>query len=355
MITKFTKSFQTLALNIYRVLSFMVLSSIIIGVLGYVSFLIFYLSNSSWAAPIVLSPTQERVLSFQPQVATLEANLLKLKVDLSTADNKYFEGVKSQIDIHKLILRLESAKKAEVGSLTSTAANISAVTKEKQIDIKETAKVLEAAKEMQKTVDAELGANLITKDQAQARKIAIQTSINSLSEARANLVLLQEQGRISRDSAITLKGQSSVSLDALQTAQSLVQLHTVLRQLETDTETAKQTIAQLSVSVPETERVLNTAKTSPYYLALRNPTPVLFVPYDNLRNAKVGAPVYDCFFQIFWCTKVGTVDKLFDAEEYARHPLFKTELKGRFVTVKFTKPGAEKSTVVFLGGRPLLL
>jgi hypothetical protein len=97
------------------------------------------------------------------------------------------------------------------------------------------------------------------------------------------------------------------------------------------------------------------AKSSPYFLALRAPVTVLFIPYDNLKNAKVGAPVYDCLLQVIICTKVGSIAKVYDAEEYARHPLFKTDIKGRFAEATFTNIEAAKSNVLFINGKPLLI
>ena len=282
------KTFQKYVISLYRSVAIGVLLIIITGVLSYLFLLGFYTVSRSWAAPITLSPAQEHVLSFQPQVATLEANLLKQKVDLATAENKYFNGIKSQLEIQRFLLRLGKAKQFEAGALAGGSGALNKVIREKSADIRNTEKTIAGIKDMQKAVVDELAAGLITKDQANSRSLLLQTSLNSITDAKAQVVVLSEQARIAGEGAVTLKGTNSTSLSALQVMQETVQLHTVLAQLEVDTETARLTVEQLQVSVPESERVLTVAKSSPYFLALRNPTTVLFIPYDNLKNAKIG-------------------------------------------------------------------
>ena len=349
------KTFQRHTITTYRTAAIAMLLIIVTGVLSYLFLLAFYTLSRSWSAPITLSPAQERVLSFQPQIATLETNLLKQKVDLHTAEDKYFNGIKSQLDIRKFLIRLEQAQKAEAGALANNSGALNTVIREKSSDVIATEKSIKGIKEMMKAVTDELAVGLITKDQAQSRTLLLQTALNSMTDAKAQIVVLQEQSRIAAQGSITLKGTNSTSLQALQSIQELVQLRTVLAQLEVDTETARLTIDQLKASVIDGERVLTVAKSSPYFLALRAPVTVLFVPYDNLKNAKVGEPVYDCFLQVIFCSKVATITKVYDAEEYARHPLFKTDIKGRFAEATFTNKDAAKSNVLFIGGKPLLI
>jgi hypothetical protein len=354
MLLQLTKRFQSSALNVYRVISFAVLSSIILGVIGYVFFLLFYLSSTSWASPLALSPAQERVLAFQPQVANLEASLLKQRVELSTTEAKFKAGSDQLERINALVRRLDGAQKTEAKALVETNVAIRGLLVDKTVDIGSTEKTIADVQAMLKSVDAEVAAGLITRDQAQARRITLQAALNAATDAKAQALVLEQQARAARDGASTLAGGAS-SLQALRSIQEAVALRTMAVQLTIDTETARQTVEQLKKSIPEAERVLDVAKTSPYHLALRQSVNVLFVPYDNLRHAKVGEPVYDCYLQVIACHKVGTVLKVYEAEEYARHPLFKTDLKGRFVGVQFDDQEASSSPVVFVGGKPLFL
>jgi hypothetical protein len=348
------KPLQNLTIKAYRLTAMTVLLTIITGVLSYLGLLVFYAASSSWAAPLTLSPAQERVLAFQPQVATLEANLLKQRVDLDTAEAKFKAGSEQLERINALVRRLDGAQKTEAKALAETNVAIRGLLVDKIVDIGSTEKTIADVQAMLKSVDAEVAAGLITRDQAQARRITLQAALNAATDAKAQALVLEQQARAARDGASTLAGGAS-SLQALRSIQEAVALRTMAVQLTIDTETARQTVEQLKKSIPEAERVLDVAKTSPYHLALRQSVNVLFVPYDNLRHAKVGEPVYDCYLQVIACHKVGTVLKVYEAEEYARHPLFKTDLKGRFVGVQFDDQEASSSPVVFVGGKPLFL
>ena len=77
--------------------------------------------------------------------------------------------------------------------------------------------------------------------------------------------------------------------------------------------------------------------------------------YDNLASAKPGGPVFDCYLQVIVCRQVGTMTQVYDAEQYARHPFFKTDIKGKFVEIRFTSTESSESSILFLGHKPLLL
>jgi hypothetical protein len=349
------KNIQNFLISFYRAAAIGILTVIIGGVLSYLFLLTFYFINNSWGTPQILSPTQEHVLAFQPQIAALESNLLKQRVDLASAENKYFVGIKQQLDIQKFLIRAKTAQEEESRSLASVSEAFNNVSRDKSSDIRANEATLKAITEVSKGIDSELQAGLITKDQAQSRRLMLLSAGISLSDAKIQAVTLQEQSRVARDASSTLTGKSSSSLQAMRSVQEQVQLRTMLSQIEVDTETAKQAIEQLNQSMAENLRVLTVAKTSPYYLALRNPLVVLFVPYKNMSNAKIGSTIYDCYLQVIACHKVGTVEAIYDAEETSRHPLFKNDIKGRLVGIKLDNLRYAETGIVFIGGKPLLL
>jgi hypothetical protein len=78
------------------------------------------------------------------------------------------------------------------------------------------------------------------------------------------------------------------------------------------------------------------------------------VPYDNQSDAKVGAPIYDCYLNMVLCRKVGTVKQIFLGEEVINHPIFKTQVRGLTILMDLSHPESAKSQTVFLGRKPLL-
>lgn len=348
------KLFQKGIISTYRIVMTSVLLIIVTGVLSYLFLIVFYALNRNWAAPIVLSPTQEKVLSFQPQVATLEANLLKNRVDLNTARQKYTAITEQITRMQALTESFDMAENAESAALQKAHVQFEHVLRQKRADITRTASAVEGVRPMLASLDAELAAGLITKDDAARRRMDIQSAENALTDSRAGLVALSEQARIASATSRTLVRSDAASLTALQSLTSGAQLKMAVAQALVEASTAKESIEQIQRTVEEGERVLKIAKQSPYYRALSQKVPVVFVQYDNLGNTQTGSPVFDCYLQVLLCRRVGTVTQVYDAEEYARHPLFKTDIKGKFASVEFTDADASESPIVFMGRKPLL-
>lgn len=338
----------------YRWIAVVFLTLVFVIAFCYAFLVGFYAINRTYVAPITLSPAQERVLSFQPQVATLEASLNKQRIELSTAQATVTALTTQTEQIRHLITRVDGAMSTEAAQLAATGKAIDKVLTDKVVDLKQTEKAIADAQALLKQIDAEVAAKLITADQAAQRRISLQAALNAATDARAQAIQLEQQSRQASATASTIRGGSS-SLVGINAARQVVELRAMSAQLEIQLATATSTVEALTKSIAELERVLDVAKQSPYHRALREPVTVAFVPYDNLKNAKEGELVYDCYLQVIACRKVGVVKKLYEAEEYARHPLFKTDLKGKLIEIEFTKPEAAQSQVIFIGGKPLLL
>jgi hypothetical protein len=339
----------------YRLLMTGGLLLIVAGVLSYLFLMAFYAVDRNWAAPLVLSPTQEKVLAYQPQVAAMEAALLKDRVDLATAEQKYAAITAQTETVKRLIGEFDSAAAHESRHLAATASSIGTLLQQKHRDDQETEQVLGDVRPLLASIRTELSAGLITKSEAASRRLTIQASLNALTDSRAGEVALAEQGQGAHDASSTLGNGGALSLQALQSVASKVQLQMLLSQAEVDAESARDAIEQLRATMASAQRVLDVARQSPYYVALTQRVPVAFVPYDNLASAKEGSAVYDCYLQILFCHRVGKISRVYDAEEYARTPLFKTDIKGRLVGVLFEDVAASESALLFIGHKPLLL
>lgn len=342
---------QKIYLLIYKILGFIFLFSMIIGIVIYGGMLGFYSISTSWAAPVILSPTQERVLSFQPQMLNLEATLDKAKIDLATS-KMTISALTSQLDIlNNIIARSMKSQKFEANSAIEFSESISKTVKSKQSDVDSTTNMLEDINKLADQIDKELETKLITKDEASRRKIALQELKNSITDSRTQLIQSQILNQQLINLSSTLSGGAS-SVTGMVTIKQFAELQSLSTQLKIQIETNKASVLAYERNIAEVTRVLNTAKLSPYYSALTVPTPVLFVPYDNISDI-VGKPIYDCLLQVIICRQVGTVEKINEAEEYARHPIFRTDIRGRFVSIQLIDREAAKSDIVFIGRKPL--
>lgn len=350
---KMFKFIQKYIISLYRLVALTVLITIIIGVISYLALLIIYGSNRSWAAPLILSPSQERVLAFQPQIANLEANLNKQRVDLETAKLKIRMSTEQANETRSLISRLKNAQQNEAKEMRATGKAFNSALSSKKSDISMTNSLIKDSTLLLSQIDQELKAKLITSDQAMQRRMSIQSAMNSATDAKTQAVQITSQARQLNAGATTFSGGSS-SVSALVSVQQLQQLNSIVVEAEAEIHIGSITVESLSKTIADGERILAVAKTSPYFKALREPVNVLFIPYTNLVGVKVSDPIYDCYLQVLICRKVGNINTIYKAEEYARHPLFKTDLKGQFANITFTDPSATESSVVFIGGKPLL-
>lgn len=108
-------------------------------------------------------------------------------------------------------------------------------------------------------------------------------------------------------------------------------------------------------SIKSMNGMLNTVDGSPYYQSIDKTVTVAFIPYQNMDGVKDGTPVYSCSLKIILCQKSGVIRRIYDAEVYANHPVFKTPMKGRFVGVDFIDASSSEAEVVYIGKRPLFL
>ena len=78
-----------------------------------------------------------------------------------------------------------------------------------------------------------------------------------------------------------------------------------------------------------------------------------FVPYQNLRNVKLGTKLYSCSWGLVMCSRVGEVTQTIEGEVENIHPHDESVQRGIMVEIKLTTPSAEGETVLFAGGKPL--
>lgn len=348
------KLLQDAIIASYRTAAIVVLLTVITGVASYLSLLVFYAVSDSWAAPIRLSPSHEKVLAIQPQVATIEASLLNQRTALMKAVDEQDLLKRSTGDVSDTVNQLATAINADAAAMNVTSAALGDVIKEKEAVVREADKAVAAARDLLLSSEKELAAGLITQDVAAARRLTAQSAITAAADLKASLAQLKyQQSQLSRGASAS-KG-SGKSVQGVQLVQQQKELDTTLVASNAQSLLLEETINALRSTIVEQERLLAVAKQSPFFRARSEIVHVAFVPYSNLKSMQVGDKVYDCLLQVVICSEVGKVTRIYDAEDYARHPLFKTDLKGQLVELELSDKTASFSQVIFIGGRPLFL
>jgi hypothetical protein len=96
-------------------------------------------------------------------------------------------------------------------------------------------------------------------------------------------------------------------------------------------------------------------ESSPYLRAIDRKQVIAFVPYQNLKNVKVGTPLYGCAWGLIRCSNVGKITSVIDGEVTEMHPHDDNVQRGLMVEVELSQSSAEEERVLFAGAKPLWL
>lgn len=113
-----------------------------------------------------------------------------------------------------------------------------------------------------------------------------------------------------------------------------------------------QQIEQQKLLIKTQDAVVHRLAQSPYLKAIENKVTLAFVSNQNLRNIKIGTPLYGCAWGLVWCRKVGTVKAVLDGEVQDIHPHDESVQRGLMVEIDVSEWGASEA-VLFAGSKPL--
>jgi hypothetical protein len=332
--------------TIYRIFAIVTLYVVLGGVLAYGFVMGFYALNTSWAAPVILSPVDDKSLDFTEKLVTSRQSLEELNVDKKRLDESIDEMNKHKAALLALEPELKAAILREKKHNQATGPELLALDKQKQSDNLKTQAVITQVKEVEATIDRDLAAGLITKGDAATQRAALNQAQSSYTDSKIGEVLLT-------DSILEKTTTDTKSLDVLDKQAELV---SEITQLDIAIGVAQKQAYEETKQIDRLRQALTTAKQTPYFLTASGDSTVYFafVPYDNRNNVSLGTAVYDCYLNMVVCEKVGTVKQIFAGEEHAIHPIFRTDMRGFLIQLQLDHAESAKSKTIFLNRKPLL-
>jgi hypothetical protein len=115
-----------------------------------------------------------------------------------------------------------------------------------------------------------------------------------------------------------------------------------------------QRLESLKLRRVDQDAVVKRLEASPYLKAINQKIVLAFVPYQNLRNVKIGTKLYGCAWGLVACSNVGKVTAVLDGEVDSVHPHDESIQRGVMVEIDVSSSAAGE-TVLFAGGKPLFL
>jgi hypothetical protein len=333
-------------LTTYRIFAIVVLYAVLLGVLCYAFVMGFYAINSTWAAPVILSASDEKSLDFMQKLVISRQTLEDLRVDILRQQTTLAEMTKHRASLLALDPELQTAIARERTHDLLTGPQLAALDTQKQADNHKTQGMLTQIHQLEAQINSDLAAGLITKGDAATQLAGLNQAEDAYTDSRIADVLLS-------DNVLDKTTVGTKSLDAIE---KQAELRSDIAQLDVTLSVAEKQLTEDNRQVERLRDAITTAKQSPYYLNATGDKRLYFafVPYDNQANAKVGVPIYDCYLNMALCRRVGTVKQVFLGEEVISHPIFKTQVRGLTILMDLSHPESAKSQTVFLGHKPLL-
>ncbi len=179
--------------TIYRVFAIVTLYAVLAGVLAYGFVMGFYALNSSWAAPVILSPSDDKSLDFTEKLVTSRQTLEDLNVDKQRLENGVVEMDKHKAALLALEPELQTAITREAEHNRRTGPQLLDLEKQKRADNQKTQAVMAQVKEVEAAIDKDLAAGLITKGDAATQRAALNQAQNSYTDSKISQVLLTDE------------------------------------------------------------------------------------------------------------------------------------------------------------------
>lgn len=330
---------------LYRIFAIVTLYAVLIGVLAYGFVMGFYAISTSWAAPVILSPSDDKSLDFTQKLVTSRQSLEDLNLDKKRLESSISEMTGHRTALLALEPALRSAISRENTHNRTAGPQLSQLDQQKQADNLKTLGVMSQMQQVEAGIDKDLSAGLITKGDAATQKAALNQAQTSFTDSKISELLL-------KDTVLEKTTSNTKSLDVLN---KQAELRSEIAQLDIAINIAQKQVHEESQQIDRLKQALATAKQTPYYLSVSGGSTVYFafVPYDNQASVSVGAPIYDCYLNMIACRKVGTVKQIFNTEEHAIHPIFRSDMRGFLVQMALDHPESAKSKTVFLNRKPL--
>jgi hypothetical protein len=333
-------------LTAYRIFAIVVLYAVLLGVLSYAFVMGFYALNKSWAAPVILSASDEKSLDFMQKLVLSRQTIEDLKVDILRQQTTLEEMARHRASLLALDPELQAAIVREREHDSLTGPQLAELDKQKQADNQKTLEILTQIRQLELQIKSDLASGLITKGDAATQLAALNQAEDAYTDSRIADVMLS-------DSVLDKTTVGTRSLDAIE---KQAELRSNIAQLDVTLSVAEKQLQEDNRQVERLRDAITVAKQSPYYLNASGDKRLYFafVPYDNQANAVIGAPIYDCYLNMALCRKVGSVKQIFLGEQVISHPIFKTQVRGLTILMDLSRPESAKSQTVFVGGKPLL-
>lgn len=334
-------------LFLYRAFAIFLLYAVLAGVVAYVSVMGLYAVNTSWIAPVVLSPSDEKSLNLTEWLLTTQNTIDNLALDVKRQNDSVAEMKSHRTSLAALEPELDVAIARESKHNVVAGRELAQLEQQKTADNAQTRAILSKLAELEANTDKELAAGLITKKDAAVQFASVNEARTGYTDSRIGAVLLKD----------TILQKSTVDTRTLDVLDRRAALKSQIAQLDIAIAVGEKQGQAESAQIDRLKNEIAVITQTPYFIVKSQgkTATFAFVPYDNKKAIKTGVAVYDCYLKVLGCRAVGKVKQVFATEEHASHPLFRTDMRGFLVQLDLQNQDSAKSQTLFVNHKPLLL
>jgi len=186
---------QKFAVPFYRAAAALTLYGLLLFVVCYAFAQIFFALNTTWAAPFIITRTNDKILDMTGKLVASQQSLTALALDRNKLQASLGGLRQSKAELEGLDRKFQNALLLERRARQIDSPDLVALQNEKAHDLATTMTLLTEVREVQRKIDADLNAGMITKGDAAVAKTQLQNDKNTFTDSRIAAVLLRDNIR----------------------------------------------------------------------------------------------------------------------------------------------------------------
>jgi hypothetical protein len=354
-----------LMVSAYRTVGFIVLTTILVGLIVFLFTRVFYLFNRSWVAPTLLSATDERIVRLNAETvhqSTLRDKLLieraSLEVSLRDAKRRADMIASLRDSLTRTALNEAKIRRGEGRRLGELSGTLDAVRNQVAESTRQFSDV------SRRDLDEQLQAGLTTRERYVSGGVQLgqlaQTNL-TLAEKASDLAARREQMRREAEALLSATEDRKpnalpLNVDSLRLRQDFVRAALDSAKAEDEIKAYTEALATMDRSIARYGELIKVLSEDPLLKALDGSITLGFVPYENLAQAHRGSPIFACRLGMLLCRRVGQVNQLLPGEVNQHSPIESKNERGLMLELTLQDGGqAAQSQVLFLNHAPLWL
>ena len=217
------------------------------AIAAYALLMGFYSVNKSWVAPVLISPSNDKILSLTAQMVA-EPNK---RWTVSTSSTKSLREARAEMVQRRAVLQglneqLELAAARQKSENITSGEELTRLATQKHADLRNTQSMLSDLDQSESDVERNLKAGLITRSEALAQKTTLAQFRNAYTDAQVSEVVLKD----------SVRQKMSTDLSVVDTMSKAVELRSELAQLDLNIKTGDDQIANNKVQIQNIQKAI---------------------------------------------------------------------------------------------------